>query len=266
MALSWPWRFISLSPPEIEHRREVLDLRGYYAQVSVLLAIIAIRVYRMNSRASSPQNTENKQRSWWDSPLFQKGTETRKQYLVSFIWLGWLLSLSVWNTGDGRWTAPLLSQPVSFIGLSISQEYGLEVMKCPLHAVSNGLANHFRLSPFHQGSGPRRSLPAPFSGPNVASRIHIHLAADTSIISINPDIRPSVSTNALPSSFRSDDTRSASPGPCYSVSFVFCAVQPSRLSVFACKAVRGSGCPVGAWCLDCSDLCPSLHPSIWAEA
>ena len=122
MEMSWPWRFVSLSPAEVEHRREVLDLRGYYAQLSVLLAIIAIRVYRTGARPTvKSQNTATGKRSWWDSPPFQHCTETRRQYLVSFIWLGWLLSLAAWNTGDGMWTYTLCFNSIwSSIGLPIS--------------------------------------------------------------------------------------------------------------------------------------------------
>ena len=105
MEMSWPWRFVSLSPAEVEHRREILDLRGYFAQLSVLLAIIAIRVYQINGRSTvkSQSTASVHQRSWWDLPPFQHWGETRRQYVVSFIWLGWLLSLAAWNTGDGMW-------------------------------------------------------------------------------------------------------------------------------------------------------------------
>lgn len=101
MALSWPWRFVSLAPEELEQRRELLDHRGYYAQWSVLLVTLVVRICRIGALRSE-HYASNKPRSWWHSPPVQGWAETRRQYLISFIWLGWLLGLAAWNTGNGR--------------------------------------------------------------------------------------------------------------------------------------------------------------------
>ncbi|KAL2002334.1 hypothetical protein VTN02DRAFT_162 [Thermoascus thermophilus] len=98
MPMSWPYRFKSVSPAEVQHRRDVLNLRGYYAQSSALVVIFGIFVYRNYFRKDSTRRA--KKISWWDSPPFQGWTETRRQYFITLLWLGWLLSLSVWNTGD----------------------------------------------------------------------------------------------------------------------------------------------------------------------
>ncbi|KAE8351798.1 rerric reductase like transmembrane component [Aspergillus coremiiformis] len=101
--LPWPWHFVSVSPTEQQHRRELLDLRGYYAQISFLLVVLFIRFYTRYFRAAEPSNdsrARRKQRSWWDQPPFANWIETRRQYTVCIIWLGWLLSLSVWNSGN----------------------------------------------------------------------------------------------------------------------------------------------------------------------
>ncbi|PWY95812.1 rerric reductase like transmembrane component [Aspergillus sclerotioniger CBS 115572] len=94
MSFSWPWHFITLSDAEKQQRRELLDLRGFYAQCSVLVALVLVRPTERRSRR------KNLERSWLDSPPFAGWMETRRQYIVCLIWLGWLLGLSVWNSGE----------------------------------------------------------------------------------------------------------------------------------------------------------------------
>lgn len=102
MSVSWPYRFKSLSPDEVQYRREILNLRGYYAQCSALVVIFSIFIYGNTRRKDSTQQAVHARKiSWWDSPPFRGRTETRKQYLITLLWLTWLLSLSVWETGDG---------------------------------------------------------------------------------------------------------------------------------------------------------------------
>lgn len=105
MSSSWPWHFVSLSEDEILRRRNLLDLRGSYAQWSVLAAIIIIRIYSFSTTASAPTPTPRRgPTSWWDLPLVSGHIETRRQYLTCGTWLAWLLSLAVWNSGDGMFS------------------------------------------------------------------------------------------------------------------------------------------------------------------
>ncbi|KAL2871123.1 ferric reductase-like transmembrane domain-containing protein [Aspergillus lucknowensis] len=99
MSLSWPWQFVSLSESEKQHRRELLTLRGYYAQASVLLAIILLRTYMAFPSIDQPPR-DRRRRPWLDSPLFAAWFETRRQYFLCLGWLSWLLFLSVWSTGN----------------------------------------------------------------------------------------------------------------------------------------------------------------------
>ncbi|KAF9895381.1 hypothetical protein FE257_000286 [Aspergillus nanangensis] len=96
---SWPWHFVSVSPEQAQQRRDLLDLRGYYAQISVLFAIVIIRLYSGHEPAQKTPSRK-KQKSWWDSPPFAGWMETRRQYAVTLIWFTWLLALSMWKTGD----------------------------------------------------------------------------------------------------------------------------------------------------------------------
>lgn len=110
---SWPWHFVSVSEFEKKQRRELLDLRGYIAQCSVLVVILAIRVYRSYHAKHAGNGVRQpwprgRQQSWWDQALFSRGTETRRQYVVCSLWLGWLLGLSAWRTGDGKRAIPLI--------------------------------------------------------------------------------------------------------------------------------------------------------------
>lgn len=86
--MSWPYHFISLSENDKLHRRELLDLRGYYAQWSIIVVIVAVRIFRFATRSTAK----------WDGPVSGK----TRQYLVCGLWLLWLLGLSIWNSGDGK--------------------------------------------------------------------------------------------------------------------------------------------------------------------
>lgn len=105
MSLTWPWHFAPVSAPDKQQRRELLDVRGYVAQLSVVVVVCAIRIYQSYSKATEgavKQRSRCRDQPWWDRPPFPGWTETRRQYAVCLIWLGWLLGLSVWKTGDGR--------------------------------------------------------------------------------------------------------------------------------------------------------------------
>lgn len=105
MLSSWPWHFIAVSEEEKLRRRELLDLRGTIAQGSIVVVIIALRVYQAWARAQIPGDGPKARRgpnSWWDRPLVTGWIETRRQYLVCGIWVSWLFSLAVWSSGDGK--------------------------------------------------------------------------------------------------------------------------------------------------------------------
>ena len=108
----WPYRFVTLSPKQIQDRRELLDRRGHYAQLSGLLLFIVVSLYtRFAPYIGKPNKTYNNRHdtqgkmspkpSWLDSCPRRGWGETRRQYLVALAWLGWLLGLSAWKTGDG---------------------------------------------------------------------------------------------------------------------------------------------------------------------
>ncbi|KAJ5834891.1 hypothetical protein N7447_000917 [Penicillium robsamsonii] len=111
--MSWPYHFISLSESDKLHRRELLDLRGYYAQLSIIVVIVAIRVFRFATRSTVKR----------DGPISGK----TRQYLVCGLWLLWLLFLSIWNSGDDYLH---LTKALGQVGLS---QLPLQVLMSPAY-------------------------------------------------------------------------------------------------------------------------------------
>lgn len=102
MSLSWPWHFTFVSPAEQQHCRELLDLRGYYAQLSVLVFLVAFRCYKSSfSRVEYANDSWQAHISWWESAPFRGWSDTRAQYVACLIWLSWLLGLCIWRSGEG---------------------------------------------------------------------------------------------------------------------------------------------------------------------
>ncbi|KAJ5973665.1 hypothetical protein N7481_010875 [Penicillium waksmanii] len=104
---SWPWHFITVSGDDKIRRRELLDIRGSYAQWSVIIVMSVLRVYQAwvtHSAASANGTASSRPRrgpaSWWDRPLVTGWIETRRQYFVCGLWLLWLTGLSIWNSGE----------------------------------------------------------------------------------------------------------------------------------------------------------------------
>ncbi|KAL4871553.1 hypothetical protein BDV12DRAFT_163955 [Aspergillus spectabilis] len=131
---SWPWHFVSVSDAEKEHRRELLTLRGNYAQLSIIFAIVLFRVYIAFVSQSQQQKKPTRgprQKPWLDTPIFQGWFETRRQYLICLIWLGWLLGLSIWNTGDDYLH---LTKALGHVGIS---QWPLQVAMSPAFYITS---------------------------------------------------------------------------------------------------------------------------------
>lgn len=103
---SWPYQFITISGEDKIRRRELLDIRGSYAQWSVIIVISVLRVYQAWALQRGSADISQSRRgpvSWWDRPLAAGWIETRRQYLVCGLWLLWLAGLSIWNSGEGMY-------------------------------------------------------------------------------------------------------------------------------------------------------------------
>lgn len=122
----WPYRFIALTPGQIQERREILDLRGYYVQLSALCLLLGAGIiYRVVTPTATSTETGDKQisrrrcvatptpgsagRLWLDLPPVEGWSETRREYLIILMWLGWLVFLSVYKTGHGMYLFKIFS-------------------------------------------------------------------------------------------------------------------------------------------------------------
>lgn len=104
---TWPYHFLTLTPEKVAERRHLLTQRGIYTQLSALAIIICVGIYRfyVTKFAKREPRVRGEQKAWLDRPLARGWSETRKQYLLCFVWLAWIIWLTVWKTGDG-WFSP----------------------------------------------------------------------------------------------------------------------------------------------------------------
>ncbi|KAJ5740424.1 hypothetical protein N7493_000296 [Penicillium malachiteum] len=130
----WPWHFVSVPEEEKLLRRDLLDLRGSFAQWSIMLGILILRVaYQgLNPASQIGYRTQSCRGlvSWWDRPLVAGWLETRRQYAVCGLWLTWLLSLCVWSSGEDYLH---LTKALGHVGLS---QIPLQVLMSPAAYIS----------------------------------------------------------------------------------------------------------------------------------
>ncbi|KAJ5246150.1 hypothetical protein N7468_001133 [Penicillium chermesinum] len=146
MGLSWPYHFVSLTQEEVLQRRELLDRRGQIAQWSILMAIIGIKYLQSWTKASQAGGRQRGAASWWDHSIVTGWLESRRQYAICGLWLLWLLSLCVWNSGDGMDLSHLrLRTPVDN-KLTYLQDY-LHLTKALGHVALSQLPLQVLMSP-----------------------------------------------------------------------------------------------------------------------
>lgn len=88
---------MDVSEEELRRRRNVLDLKGLYAQISALAVLGVLSLLKFRGKTYSKHTVK----TWWDMPARSGGSETRKQYAVTLLWLAWLTGIAVWGAGDG---------------------------------------------------------------------------------------------------------------------------------------------------------------------
>ncbi|KAJ5130916.1 uncharacterized protein N7515_006955 [Penicillium bovifimosum] len=118
--MSWPYHFTSLSEDDQLRRQVLLDLRGFYAQVSFVLVISVLRFICLTTKSTNE----------WDGPVSGK----TRRYLVCGLWLSWLVGLAMWNSGDDYLH---LTKALGRVGLS---QLPLQVLMSPAD-VSNPTAS-----------------------------------------------------------------------------------------------------------------------------
>ncbi|EER45084.1 predicted protein [Histoplasma capsulatum H143] len=158
----WDYRYTSPTPEQLRERRELLTLRGQYAQLSTLLLILFFSAYRLCARrirsSGRGKNHDAKSSSlplsvWLDSPLMRSGAETRRQYLVATVWMAWLLALSAWRTGNDylHFTKSLGHTALATIPFNLLLSPKLSTTTHPFNLVCSHLLHlpQTHLTPYH---------------------------------------------------------------------------------------------------------------------
>ena len=106
----WPYHFLSLTREQVAERRDLLTQRGIYTQLSALVILATLGVYRQARKhaAKREQPRPRGKRTWIDSPPVKGWSETRKQYLIAAGWVVWIVGLAFWKTGDGEFSSGVL--------------------------------------------------------------------------------------------------------------------------------------------------------------
>lgn len=131
----FPWVMREVTDAEKEHRRILLDRYGVYAQLSCLMPVAAYWLFRLgvwvfherlrthpeySAVPGSPgqkrfaETKAGRVRSAWKKVVWWvdgevMGYAKRKHFIAGWVWLGWLIFLSVHRTGDGKYYS--LSNP-----------------------------------------------------------------------------------------------------------------------------------------------------------
>ena len=201
---------MSLSEDELRSRRAALDLRGYLAQLSAFAVIVAVSLYcRFGVRSSSTklQELRSTSSSWWNAPARHGAAESIKQYALVLMWLGWLIGLCIWKSGEGnvRITATqyrCLEISNSKHGRLIKLQLMLDVLLLTLFA---------RLPPSYQSTGPCLAVTASGAVPPCTDIIPAAIPR-CSVCTIARDHHPAANTHGLPPS--AGPARRGAPSVC----------------------------------------------------
>ncbi|OJD17014.1 hypothetical protein AJ78_02858 [Emergomyces pasteurianus Ep9510] len=160
----WPYRYTSPTPEELRQRRELLTLRGEYAQLSTLILLLMFSVYSFAARRRTGSSKDDKWAggrssslplsAWLESPLMRDGTETRGQYLVATVWMMWLFGLSAWRAGDDylHLTKSLAHTALATIPFSFLLSPKLSPTAHPFNLICSHLLHvpQTHLTPYHR--------------------------------------------------------------------------------------------------------------------
>lgn len=110
MAALLDYRFVSLTPEQVQERRDLLCLRGQYAQISALLVFVFASGYARYTKSNGKlkSDREKKVKAWLDYAPVAGWGETRRQYLITGMWLVWMVALSMWRAGNGMFSPFLI--------------------------------------------------------------------------------------------------------------------------------------------------------------
>ncbi|OAX80809.1 hypothetical protein ACJ72_04852 [Emergomyces africanus] len=152
------------TPEQLRERRELLALRGEYAQLSTLILLLMFSVYRFTARRRTGRSKFDRGSdggsfslplsAWLESPFMHGGAETRGQYMVAMVWMMWLFGLSAWRTGDDylHLTKSLAHTVLATIPFNILLSPKLSPSSHPFNLICSHLLRlpQTRLTPYHR--------------------------------------------------------------------------------------------------------------------
>ena len=114
--MAWAYRFVTLTPEQIEERRILLDRAGYFAWLSPVVLLTVVYLYRLATSSSTKEvlNIQDDQLvtppsglkvlkrriSWWLNAPLTPEFGSLKVHIIGLAYLGWLLFLIFRDTGD----------------------------------------------------------------------------------------------------------------------------------------------------------------------
>ncbi|KAG9230317.1 ferric reductase-like protein like transmembrane component [Amylocarpus encephaloides] len=176
--MSWPYAFTTLNDVQKAQRREALDRHGVYAQLSALIPLLSVLLFRLASHLyasaanrekgheagiGSPQRKAGKgggaarggrvwrKVNWWLGGEVARGWAKRKIWLAGGVWWCWLVVLCVRGTGDDYLHVTKRFGVVAASQLPIHYMLSMKSPWSPLALIFK--ASHEELNPWHRLQG-----------------------------------------------------------------------------------------------------------------
>ncbi|KAF9887648.1 hypothetical protein FE257_009741 [Aspergillus nanangensis] len=176
--MPWPYHLVKLSKEQKHERRILLDRYGFYAQLSVLIPIVAYQSYALSRWAflryvrprgvyaavsdssnrnahtrTSSQLATQKWRSvlWWLDDEVAPGWGLRQHWIAGAAWCLWMLFLCIHKTGDDYLHVTKRFGIIAAAQLPLHYMLAMKWRYSPLVFLFN--TSHERLNPWHRLSG-----------------------------------------------------------------------------------------------------------------
>ena len=164
MSMPGPYRFVTLSPQQIEERRNILDRNGFYAYLTPIVILTVVALYQKVARPSSRSSKDGlkaspptplrkiiRQAHWWLSTPLNPEFGAVRVHLMGILYATWLLFLSFRQTTDDYMH---LTKRLGHIAISQLPLHYLLAVKSPSSPIQSitGLS-YETLLPYHRLSG-----------------------------------------------------------------------------------------------------------------
>ena len=163
MAFALPYRFVTLSPQQIDERRSILNRHGFYAWLSPIVILISISLFQAalkfrnaagsttsSKGAKAPTASELRIRrlKWWLSSPLTPEFGARQVHLLGLAYAIWLLVLAAHQTSDDYMHVTKQLGHVAIAQLPMHYLLAVKSPKSPVQMIS-GLS-YETLLPYHR--------------------------------------------------------------------------------------------------------------------